>query len=270
MLPTSVPLVPSAPSVPSKPLHLAIIPDGNRRWAKTNSLHPWKGHEKAVENFRTIGDWCREHHRIGTLTVWCFSTENWKRDANEVEKLMMLLKTYIQRERKDILKQHTRFVHSGRKDRIPPSLAKLLSEIEEETKDQTKFTLHLALDYGGKDEIIRAWKKSCETCRLCHPSTSLRTGGEGFFEEKSSRTITGGTPQDDTDDPIRPFLDHPELPDIDIIVRTSGEYRTSNFFLWQSTYAEWFFLDKHFPDLTVGDLEKVIQEFDERQRRFGS
>lgn len=228
----------------SSPLHLAIIPDGNRRWAKANGLHPWQGHERAVENFRTIGEWCREHPRIGTLTVWCFSTENWKRDMKEVEKLMMLLEKYIKRERADILKQQIRFVHSGRRDHIPPSLAQALKDIAEETKNNSSFTLHLALDYGGKDEIIRAWDKAMK-------ATS------------DERRVTG-------DDPIHSFLDHPELPDIDLIVRTSGEYRTSNFFLWQSVYAEWFFLEKHFPDVTIADLEKVLQEFDARQRRFGS
>lgn len=225
-------------------LHLALIPDGNRRWARAKSLHPWDGHAQAVENFRILSDWCRENPRISVLTIWCFSTENWKRDPKEVAKLMSLLEGYIRKNRADMAKQGTRFLHSGRTDRIPSSLAKAFKEIAEETKDNINFTLHLALDYGGKDEILRAVKKGCH--------------GEKNFA------------QDDTTDPIRPFLDHPELPDIDLIVRTSGEYRTSNFFLWQSTYAEWFFLEEHFPELTTKDLEDVLQKFDERQRRFGS
>ncbi len=229
----------SVPSESSR-LHLALIPDGNRRWARAKGLHPWDGHAKAVENFRTLSDWCRASPRIGTLTIWCFSTENWKRDPKEVSKLMGLLENYIRKNRTEMAKQGTRFLHSGRTDRIPSSLAKAFKEIAEETKDNTTFTLHLALDYGGKDEIIRAWRKA---------------------KNQESET---------SDDPIRPFLDHPSLPDIDLIIRTSGECRTSNFFLWQSAYAEWFFLEKHFPELTTKDLEEILQKFDERQRRFGS
>lgn len=232
------------------PLHLAIIPDGNRRWARAKGLHPWDGHAKAVENFRTIADWCRENPAIGILTIWCFSTENWKRDPKEVGKLMNLLEGYIRKNRADMAKQGTRFLHSGRTDRIPLSLAKAFKDIAEETKDNANFTLHLALDYGGKDEIIRAIDRMHKTQKASIPSLDYA--------------------RDDTVDPIRPYLDHPSLPDIDLIIRTSGEQRTSNFFLWQSTYAEWFFLENHFPDLTTKDLEDVIQQFHERQRRFGS
>lgn len=233
----------SIPSSDSSPFHLAIIPDGNRRWARAQGLHPWDGHAKAVENFRDIADWCREHPRISILTLWCFSTENWKRDPKEVQKLMDLIEGYIRRERSKIKEQRTRFLHSGRTDRIPKTLATAFKEIAEETKDNTNFTFHLALDYGGKDEILRAIEK-------------MRHG-----EKNMTR--------DDTADPLRPFLDHPELPDIDLIVRTSGEFRTSNFFLWQSAYAEWFFLEKHFPALVVKDLEDVLQKFDQRKRRYG-
>ena len=147
-------------------LHLAIIPDGNRRWARAKSWLPWKGHEVAIENFRTITEWCRTNSEINVLTVWCFSTENWKRDPEEISKLMEMLETYLRKEREDFRAKQTRFVHSGRKDRIPPSLAKLIAEVEEETTDYTGFALHLAVDYGGKDEIIRAIGKSGNRRRL--------------------------------------------------------------------------------------------------------
>lgn len=248
---TSVPSVPSSSLVTPPPLHLAIIPDGNRRWARAQGLHPWDGHAKAVENFRDIADWCREHPRISVLTLWCFSTENWKRDPQEVQKLMDLIEGYIRRERTKIKEQRTRFLHSGRTDRIPPSLAKAFKDIAEETKDNTHFTFHLALDYGGKDEVVRAVQRAF--------GAQGTKGTEG----------TDGT-EVWSEDTLRRYLDHPELPDIDLIVRTSGEFRTSNFFLWQSAYAEWFFLEKHFPALTVKDLEDVLRQFDERQRRFGS
>lgn len=230
------------PDVPSpsakKSLHVAIIPDGNRRWAKKRALHPWKGHEQAIENFRSLTDWCLQSPDVSTLTVWCFSTENWKRDPKEIAELMNLLERYLAQERKGFTEKKTRFRHSGRRDRLPPSLVKLLTEVEEETKDQTTFTLHLAVDYGGKDEVTRA---------------VAQLGDEKPTEEN-----------------IRHHLDHPELPDIDLIVRTSGEQRTSNFFLWQSAYAEWEFCKKYFPDFTAEDLAKAVKDFNERKRRFGA
>lgn len=220
-----------------KKLHLAIIPDGNRRWAKARMLRPWNGHEKAIENFRTLTEWCRKNPRISVLTVWCFSTENWKREKTEVDELMRILEEYLRWERKGFLSEQTRFVHSGRKDRLPATLMQLIQDVEEETKDQTGFTLNLAVDYGGKDEILRAIQK------LEHTHV--------------------------TEKDLRSALDHPEIPDMDIIIRTSGESRTSNFFLWQSAYAEWIFSPKLFPDIHTGDLEEAVREFDNRKRRFG-
>ena len=228
------------------PLHLAIIPDGNRRWAKAQMLTPWKGHEKAIENFRSITEWCRDHPRIGTLTVWCFSTENWKRDPEEISKLMAMLEDYLQKERKSFMERKTRFVHSGRKDRLPASLTTLIKEVEEETNDQTEFTLHLAVDYGGKDEILRALSRLSANQPINQSTNQLSEAA------------------------LREYLDHPELPDIDIVLRSSGEQRTSNFFLWQTAYSEWIFSDKLFPDLNVTDLEAAVSEFDRRKRRFGA
>lgn len=224
------------------PLHIAIIPDGNRRWAKKRTLKPWDGHKVAVENFRTLSEWCRTDPRVSVLTVWCFSTENWKRDEKEVAILMKMLEDYLAKEREEFAKENTKFVHSGRRDRIPSSLAKLIEVTEEETKNNTGFTLHLAVDYGGKDEILRA----IETSRTLVPS--------GRVNEQS----------------LRDCLDHPELPDIDLIIRTSGEKRTSNFFLWQAAYAEWDFIDKFFPDFTTEDLSASVDTFSSRTRRFGS
>lgn len=220
-------------------MHLAIIPDGNRRWAKRHGWKPWKGHEQALENFRSLTEWCRTDPRVGILTIWCFSTENWKRDPEEVQHLMELFEGYLRREQEDLLKKRTRLLHSGRKDRIPSSLAELLRDTEEKTKDFSEFTLHLALDYGGQDELLRAIKK-------------LPAG------------------QEVTDESLRMHLDQPGLPDIDFIIRTSGEQRASNFFLWQSTYAEWVFADKFFPEFSVDDLAAAVDAFSKRTRRFGS
>lgn len=223
----------------AKPLHLAIIPDGNRRWAREHKFaHVWKGHERAVENFRTLTEWCRKDPRVNALTVWCFSTENWKRDKREIDELMTMLESYLRREREEFIKEKTRFVHSGRRDRLPKSLVQLIEEVEKETNDQTGFTLHLAVDYGGKDEVSRAVSKMPEKDTV-------------------------------TEEDIRQYLDHPELPNIDVILRSSGEQRTSNFFLWQAAYSEWVFNPKHFPDIGTEDLDEALKEYEGRKRRFG-
>lgn len=192
-----------------------------------------------MENFRSLTQWCHDDPRVGILTVWCFSTENWKRDKKEIEMLMQLLEDYLGKERNIFQENSTRLVHSGRADRIPSSLAKLLKDVEEETAQFTENILHLALDYGGKDEIIRGLRKIQSTKNL-------------------------------DEEALRATLDHPELPDIDLIIRTSGEQRTSNFFLWQSTYSEWVFCDKYFPDFSADDLALYVNEFAARSRRFGA
>ena len=224
--------------MPEKPLHLAIIADGNRRWAKTQGWLPWKGHEYAMDTFRTILEWCKEDGRIGTLTIWAFSTENWKRDPEEVAKLMSLFEKFMMEERENLVKKEIRFTHTGRRDRIPASLATLFEESEKQTSAFTGFGLNLAIDYGGRDEVVRA----------------VRT-----LEDSKNAT----------EDTIRSHLDHPEIPDIDLIIRTSGEQRTSNFFLWQSTYAEWFFLPTHFPELSGEHIHECLVAFEKRSRRFG-
>lgn len=221
-----------------KNFHLAIICDGNRRWAKARGLPPWEGHRIAIENFRDIGDWCRDNPRIGTLTLWAFSTENWKRDEGEVKELMRLFEWFMRKEIDHIVEKKTRFIHQGRKDRIPSSLAKLFAEAEEKTKDFTEFTIQLAIDHGGKDEIVRAVNR-----------------------------IPAGTPV--TLESLTAHLDHPEVPDIDYVIRTSGEVRTSGFQLWKGAYAEWYFPEYHFPDLTTEKLQEALDEYDHRQRRFG-
>ncbi len=225
-------------------LHLAIIPDGNRRWARERKLEAvWKGHEVAINNFRTITAWSRNSRKISVLTVWCFSTENWKRDPKEIQMLMTMLEEYLQKEGSELVKENTRFVHSGRRDRLPKSLVDVIERTEEMTNDCTDFTLHLAVDYGGKDEVLRA----INNLRVSRPALTTQY----------------------SEDDIRSCLDHPELPDIDLILRSSGEQRTSNFFLWQSAYSEWIFSPKYFPDIGTNDLEEALVEYEKRKRRFG-
>ena len=225
--------------MPSKGLHIAIIPDGNRRWAKKKGLLAWNGHEKSAENFRSLLEWCVKDERISVLTFWAFSTENWKRDEKEVTKIMKLLERHLREERAMLKEKKIRLVHSGRTDRLSASILQLLNEMSTDTTSDPAFIFHLALDYGGKDEVVRAVQRM--------------VGNSEISEEA-----------------IRNHLDHPELPDIDLIIRTSGEMRTSNFFLWQSTYSEWVYPKKFFPDFTTDDLQEVIDAYEKRSRRFGS
>ena len=224
-------------------LHIAIIPDGNRRWAREHGFgEVWKGHEKAVENFRTLADWCLKSGEVSTLTIWCFSTENWKRATIEVEMLMKLFEKFLQTQREYFQEKNIRFVHSGRRDRLSKKLIALIASLEEETKENTTFTLHLAVDYGGKDEVTRAVQ------RMIAKKVDADAITESLIAEN---------------------LDHPELPPIDVILRSSGEQRTSNFFLFQAAYSEWVFSPKHFPEITTDDLRLTIDEFLSRKRRFG-
>ncbi len=200
----------------------------------------------AIENFRSLTDWCLQDPRVAILTVWCFSTENWKRDEEEVSMLMGLLETYLKKETLEFKKNKIRFVHSGRRDRIPASLKSVIEQTEQETVNETGFTLHLAVDYGGKDEVTRAVNRILSAPRSPLSASSIN------------------------ENLLHSHLDHPELPDIDLILRSSGEQRTSNFFLWQSVYSEWIFSPKYFPDLGVSDLDAALVEYDRRKRRFGS
>ena len=202
-------------------------------------MNVWKGHEVAVENFRTLTEWCRNSGRVSVLTVWCFSTENWKRPKAEISALMNMLEEYLLKERDGFQEKHTRFVHSGRRDRIPESLKKAIEETEDMTKGESGFTLHLAVDYGGMDEVARGVRR-------------MQDAGNA------------------TEASVRAALDHPELPDIDVILRSSGEHRTSNFFLFQAAYAEWVFNPKFFPEIGTSDLESALNEYERRKRRFGS
>lgn len=221
-------------------MHIAIIPDGNRRWAKAQGLKVWKGHEESAKNFRSIVEACAKNPDISTLTLWAFSTENWKRDPEEVKALMKLLEKGLQDERETYTELGVRLLTSGRRDRLDPQLLAKIDEIVEETEENQALTLHICLDYGGKDEIERAIVRA----RHAVPS--------------------------DQEIDISTFLDQPNLPDIDIVIRTSGEKRTSNFCLWQTLYAEWFFIDTLFPDFTPEDLEEILSEYEERNRRYGA
>lgn len=221
--------------------HVAIIPDGNRRWAKQKGLPTIEGHRRGFEMIQKLAKYLRSIE-VRILTVWAFSTENWTRDKAEVDYLMGIYERWLDIDLKTALKEEIRIIHLGRKDRLKDSLRKKLEEAEEKTKHFTKFYLGVALDYGGRDELLRATQKVLSS----------------QFEVQS-------------EDDIKQFLDTKDFPypDPDLIIRTSGEQRTSGFMSWQSAYSEYMFPPIHLPDFTVDELKKCIDEYHQRQRRFG-
>jgi len=221
------------------PNHVAIIPDGNRRWARERGLPTFEGHRKGFSIMKNIAKKAREIG-IKVLTIWAFSTENWNRSKEEIVYLMDIYESWVDEHLKTALKDKVRIIHLGRKDRIKKSLADKLADAEEKTRDFNKFYLCIALDYGGKDEIVRAINKIKNNKNM----------SEKGFEK---------------------FLDTYDLPypNPDLIIRTSGEYRTSGFMIWQASYAELIILDKHLPDFTEDDFEESIKKYSKRNRRFG-
>lgn len=236
------------------PKHIAIIPDGNRRWARERGLPAFEGHRRGFERALEISKKAREVG-ITVLTFWAFSTDNWKRSKEEVTYLMKLYEAMIDKNLKEALKEQTRIVHLGRKDRINDSLRRKITQAEEKTVAFTRRYLCIALDYGGRDEIVRGIQrfKNDDLARLAKPSA--RQGFGNIDEENFAQ-----------------FLDTKDLPypNVDLIIRTSGEQRTSGLLPWQATYAEYIFSDKHFPDFTEDDFEACVKEYQKRQRRFGT
>ena len=221
--------------------HIAIIPDGNRRWAKEQGLPTFEGHRRGFERAKEL---TRKSQALGIkiLTLWAFSTENWKRKKDEVGYLMNIYERWIDSYLEEAIESKVRLIHIGRKDRINSTLLKKIQNAEEKTKDFTNHTLVLALDYGGQDEIIRGIKNM------------LSSGID-------SDSINAST--------ISSYLDTHDIPPPDLIIRTSGEQRLSGFLLWSSAYSEFAFIDKNFPDFSDEDFENCITEFESRQRRFG-
>ena len=229
------------------PNHMAIIPDGNRRWAKANGLPTLEGHRRGFEAARKIVKYSRTVG-IHTMTLWAFSTENWKRTKEEVGYLMRLYAEMTDNYLDEAISDEVKIVHLGRKDRIPPYLLKKIQKAEEKTKNYTKNILNIALDYGGRDEILRTITKIHNSIR--QPADKIQ---DLTMEEFENFLDTAGQP----------------YPNPDLVIRTSGEHRTSGLMIWQAAYAEYIFLDKHFPDMDERDIDFAIEEFARRQRRFG-
>jgi undecaprenyl diphosphate synthase len=225
------------------PNHVAIIPDGNRRWAKEKGLPTFQGHQKGYQRGIEIGRRARKMG-IKVLTFWAFSTENWQRTQEEVGYLMNIFKHLIDEYLKEALAEKIRIVHLGRKDRINNSLRKKLIVAEEKTKNFDNYYLAIALDYGGRSEILRSFQ------RIFNFKLPISKLNESNFYQ---------------------FLDTKDLPypNPDLIIRSGGENRLSGFMPWQSQYSEFIFLKKYFPDFTPDDFEACIKEYMNRQRRFG-
>lgn len=218
--------------------HVAIIPDGNRRWAKEKGKKAIYGHQAGYERIREILAYSKTVG-ISYITIWAFSTENWKREESEIFDLMNLIAKGLEKLHIDAKKEKSRVVHIGRRDRLNKSLLSLIEKTEEETREYKDFTLCIAIDYGGEDEILRAGKKMLT---YSHKNKIL-------FD----------------------FLDTSILgvPSPDLIIRTGGDYRTSGFLPLQSTYSEWVFEEKLFPDFNTTLFQKALDNYLLRLRRFG-
>ncbi|MEN8727516.1 MAG: di-trans,poly-cis-decaprenylcistransferase [Sulfurovum sp.] len=219
--------------------HLAIIMDGNGRWAKKRGLNRTKGHEQGAETIRKITTCCAKHPTIETTTFYAFSTENWKRPKLEVEFLMKMLDKYLKNELATYQEYNIRFLAIGDLSSFSKPLQKRIKETEELTKNNTDLIQILALNYGGRAEITNA------------VNTLIQQGKEHVTEEEISSALQ--TPYSD----------------IDLLIRTSGEERVSNFLLWQLSYSELYFTPTLWPDFTAKEMLEIIENYEQRNRRFG-
>jgi len=223
------------------PRHVAIIMDGNGRWAKARGLPRLAGHRAGTENLRPILEASVEFG-IQVLTIWAFSTENWNRPAEEVQGLLRLLHRMIQRELKELYEQGVQIRHVGRLDRLPASLQKEVREAIEFTRHNDRLILNIAFDYGGRSEIVQAVR----------------------------RIVQDGIPAEQIDEALlSSYMYTAGMPDPDLIIRTSGELRTSGFMMWQAAYAEYYITPTYWPDFDREELYKALLAYSQRDRRFG-
>ena len=222
------------------PRHVGIIMDGNNRWARARNLPGIAGHRAGVEAIRSVLQCC-DDNGVEALTLFAFSSENWQRPENEVSGLMRLFLSYLRKEVTALHQQGIRLRFIGRRDRLSPVIVRQMEQAEELTRNNGKRTLVLAVDYGGRWDVVNA------ATQLAKESSS-----EGCHEEDfDAHVSTAG------------------LPTLDLCIRTGGEYRISNFLLWQCAYAELYFTDCYWPDFDEAQMSLALQEFSSRQRRFG-
>ena len=227
------------------PQHIAIILDGNGRWAKAKGMPRNYGHVQGSKNVERI---CEEAWRMGIkyLTVYAFSTENWSRPESEVAALMKLLRNYMKTCLKTAEKNDMKIRVIGDIDPLDDDIKRRIRELEEATVDNGGLNFTIALNYGSRDEIVRASRKMAEDC------------AEGRLDPESiDETV------------FESYLDTHGIPDTDLMIRTSGEQRLSNYLLWQLAYSEFYFTDVPWPDFTKEELEKAVEEYNHRHRRFG-
>ncbi|WP_051908484.1 isoprenyl transferase [Candidatus Odyssella acanthamoebae] len=228
------------------PQHVAIVLDGNGRWAKRQGLPVIAGHREGAQVLKAItkhADQCG----VKFLTVFAFSTENWKRPQGWVDELMALLKYYLKNEAKEIINNNIKFKIIGRREQLSPEINQLIGDIENKSAANTGITLSIALSYGGRDEIVHA----------CQNIAALVQQGQLQSDQIDESLVST-------------HLFNPDLPPLDLFIRTSGEMRVSNFLLWQLAYAELIFSSKLWPDFTKDDLDQALLEFSRRDRRYGA
>ncbi len=225
--------------------HIALIMDGNGRWAQMKGRHRTFGHIQGVRVAKKIITSVRELG-ISHLTLYAFSAENWNRPRQEVELIMKLLYKYLVRERESLIKQNIKFRVLGQIERLPQEIVKEIVKTVNATAHNTGMTLNMALSYGGREDLLQAFKKTHELVLL------------GKLQ-----------PNDISIETISSLLETSELPDPDLIIRTSGEQRLSNFLLWQSAYTELMFTETLWPDFTKNDLLRAIEDYNKRERRYG-
>jgi undecaprenyl diphosphate synthase len=223
------------------PAHIAIIMDGNGRWANSRGLPRVAGHRAGTDNLRRVIESCVEFG-VKVLTIYAFSTENWERPQEEVKGLMTILEDVIDRELAELHRNGVQLRHIGRLEGLSPFLQKKVQQAMELTRDNQRLILNVAFNYGGRDELV------------CAVRSILR---DGVTADAVDETL------------ISKYLYTAGLPDPDLVIRTSGEQRTSNFLIWQSAYAEWYFPPVYWPDFNKEELRKALWEFSRRDRRFG-
>ena len=227
------------------PRHIAIIMDGNGRWAKKRGLPRSAGHAAGAETFRRIANYCRTLG-VEYLTVYAFSTENWKRSEEEVGAIMRLLGNYLKEALRDMEKNHVRFRFFGDLTQLSPELRQLCEDAQSRSEQFSDVQVNFCLNYGGRNEIVHAAREFA------------REVAEGKRQ-----------PQELTEELLSEYLYSAGVPDPELIIRPSGELRTSNFLLWQSAYSEYVFMDVLWPDFGPEELDKAIDEYKRRNRRFG-
>lgn len=225
----------------SVPKHVVIIPDGNRRWARVHKLAPIAGHKKGLEAAMKVVRGSRDLG-VKVLTLWGFSTENWARPKVEVGYLMRIYAQFFQKHLRELVAEGVKFNWLGRRDRVPEFLRKVLEKVEAATAKNSRYILNICIDYGGHDELVRLFKKL------------VRKG------VKSAQI---------TEDLISKNLETFGQPDPDLLIRTSGERRTSGIMPWQTVYTEFYFSKLFFPDFSMSELKRAMADFSKRQRRYG-